>query len=108
PHLAKIMRSNAIAPVFMAAFMDDDEIKAKLVVLIVVPIGYRRLMLHPPIRRFNELVAVGNEWIGAKQILEDGEHGFYLLEMFLCLFEVIIERIVIEIEDVAAGSNVII
>src|SRR5699024_11057763 len=69
PHIGNIFGGDIIAPPFVRAFVDDDEIPfeppagarkvtAHISIFKMVTVGYGALMLHAQMRRFYQLIAV--------------------------------------------------
>ena len=109
PHIRPVGRGDAVAEPLVAAFVDDDEVEAgadsdarpvslQVAVLEVVAVRDGRLMLHPGIWHFNQLVTIVLEWVLAEVVLKGFEHSLGLRKLLLGLFQVLGQRVEIERE----------
>ena len=81
PHIRGVLVGDAVSEPFVAAFVDDDEIPfqapagagevaAEVAVLEPVAVGDVALVLHSQVGRFDQLIAVFVERVGARTSIQ--------------------------------------
>src|SRR5207247_4372688 len=92
PHVRLVLHRDAVAPPLVGALVHDDEVPGEprarpgevapaIAVLVMIAVGDRALMLHPQVRRLDQLVAVLIPGVGPEPALEALEHRLRLLEL---------------------------
>src|SRR5699024_5036222 len=100
PHIGNVVGGNIIAPPFVRAFVDDDEIPfespagarkitAHISIFKMVAVGYGALMFHAQMGRFYQLIAVLVKGIRAEPVLKAADHRFNLPELFFCFIQML-------------------
>src|SRR5207237_6621909 len=91
PHIRLILHGDAVAPPFVRAFVDDDEIPlesascrgsiaSQIPVLVMIAIRDGALMFHAEVRCLDELVSVFVQPLRTSREFEGQENRVHLLE----------------------------